>query len=49
MSLGRSPWGRVQKGTAVIEWSYTYRFSTELQWLAPNKRGGVNERAQKWL
>src|SRR5439155_10835696 len=44
---GRSPEGRVQKGTTVIEWRYTYRFSAEMQWLARNKCRGVNEAAFK--
>jgi hypothetical protein len=34
MSLEEAPKGRVRKGTTVIEWLYTYRFSEKLQWLA---------------
>jgi len=30
MSLEEAPKGRVRKGTAVIEWQYTYRFFGEI-------------------
>jgi hypothetical protein len=29
MSLEEAPEGRIRKGTAVIEWQYSYRFSVE--------------------
>src|SRR4051812_6637120 len=47
MSLEGSPSGRVQKGTAVIEWRYTYRFSTAKQWRSGNKADRINQSPSK--